>query len=99
MSKNEEEVRKVVRSLIQEELSPGEKSAVLDDLKIEVENVINSVLIDHGVHKKGLSDHQCAKLFREICKIADKTLDEFKTTRKPGQIENMEEYEKYMDLV
>lgn len=99
MSEKEQKLRRTVRSLIQEELSPDKKSAVMNDLKTQVENVINSVLIDHGVHKQGLSDQQCAKLYKEVSRTADKTLDEFKTTRKPSQIDGIENYEDYMNLM
>lgn len=99
MIMKEQKLRQKVRSLIKEELSPSGKSAVLSDLKTEVENVINSVLIDHGVHKQGLSDQQCAKLFKEVSRTADRTIDEFKSTRKPSEIEGMENYEDYMDLM
>jgi len=95
----EQKLRRKVRSLIKEELSPSKKSEVLADLKTEVENVINSVLIDHGVHKQGLSDQQCAKLYKEVSRTADRTIDEFKTTRKPSQIDGIENYEEYMDLM
>lgn len=94
---DEKKLRKTVRSLIKEELSPSEKKTVLDDLQVELENVVNSVLIDHDVHKKGLSDQQCAKLFKELARTLDKTLDEFKTSRKPSEIEGFEDYEDYMD--
>lgn len=99
MANQEQKLRRTVRSLIKEELSPSKKSEVLSDLKTEVENVINSVLIDHGVHKQGLSDQQCAKLYKEVSRTADQTIDEFKTTRKPSDIEGIENYEDYMDLM
>jgi hypothetical protein len=97
MSKQEKQVRRAVRQVIKEELSPSEKTSVLEDLEIEVENVVSSVLIDHGVHKKGLSDQQCAKLFRELTDVLKDTLDEFKTTRKPSEIEGFENYENYIN--
>jgi len=95
----EQKLRQKVRSLIKEELSPSKKSRVLEDLEEEVENMINSVLIDYGVHKDGLSDQQEAKLYRRLCDVVDETLDQYKTTRKPSEIEGIEEYEDYMDLM
>jgi len=95
----EKALRKKVRSLIKEELSPSKKSRVLEDLENEVENIINSVLIDYGVHKDGLSDQQEAKFYRRLCTVADDTLDQYKTARKPSEIEGIEEYEEYMDLM
>ena len=95
----EKALRKKVRSLIKEELSPSKKSRVLEDLEEEVENIINSVLIDYGVHKDGLSDQQEAKFYRRLCDVADETLDQYKTARKPSEIEGIEEYEDYMDLM
>lgn len=97
MSNKEQKLRRTVRSLIQEELSPSEKQTVLDDLKVEIENIVNSVLIDHDVHKKGLSDQQCAKLYKELSRVVDTTLDDFKTSRKPSEIEGFENYEDYME--
>lgn len=93
----EQVLRSKVRSLIKEELSPDKKSRVLEDLEEEVENVINSLLIEHGVHKQGLSDQQEAKMYRSLSKVVDEVLDQYKTTRKPSEIEGIEEYESYMD--
>lgn len=96
---NKSKLRRKVRSLIREELSPDKKSAVLTDLESEVENIINSVMIEHGVHKQGLSDQQEAKLYRKLCDVIDNTLDQFKTSRRPRDIEGIEDYDKYMDLL
>ena len=96
---SEKRLRRKVRSIIKEELSPSKKSRVLEDLEGEVENIINSVLIDYGVHKEGLSDQQEAKFYRRVCDVVDETLDQYKTTRKPSEIEGIEEYEDYMDLM
>lgn len=99
MSKQEKKLRQTVRSLIKEELSPSKKKTVLDQLETEIENVVNSVLIENDVHKQGLSDGQCAKLYRECSDVLETVLDEFKTTRKPKNIEGFENYEDYMDRV
>lgn len=97
MDKQEKQVRQAVRKVIQEELSPSKKQTVLDQLQTEIENVVNSVLIENDVHKQGLSDGQCAKLFRECSDVLRDTLDDYKTTRKPSQIQGFENYEDYMD--
>jgi len=95
----ESNLRRKVRKLIVEELSTSKKSAVLTDLENEVENMINSVLIDHGVHKQGLSDQQEAKLYRRLCDVVDDTLDQYKTTRRPQDIGGNEDYDENIDLM
>lgn len=92
-------LRNEVRSIIKEELSSDKRSAVVADLENEVENIISSVLIEHGVHKDGLSDQQEAKVYRAVCDVVDRTLTKFKTTRRPSDIEGVENYEQYMDMI
>jgi hypothetical protein len=97
--KKEQALRQTVRSLIKEELSPSKKNTVLDQLRTELENVINGVLIENDVHKQGLSDGQCAKLYRELSDVLEQALDEYKTTRKPNEIEGFEDFERYINQV
>lgn len=95
----EQKLRRKVRSLIKEELSRDRKQDVLADLEREVENVVSSVLIEHDVHKQGLSDQQEATLYRRVSGVVDRVLDQFMTKRKPSNIQGVEDYEKYTDLI
>ena len=95
----EQVLRRKVRSLIKEELSPSRKQTALDQLRIEIENVVNGVLIENDVHKQGLSDGQCAKMYRELSDVLEDVLDEYKTTRQPKDIEGFEDFERYIDKV
>ena len=95
----EDVIRNKVRNVIKEELSPSTKSACLEDAREEIETALNKVLVSHGVHKQGLADQQCAKFYRELSDVLEDTLDMYRTTRKPSDIEGVEDYEEFMDMI
>lgn len=98
-SNKEKFIRKNVREALQEELSPGTRSECLDEARDEVEETLNRVLVKHGVHREGLADQQCGKFYRELSDVLSETLDLFRTTRKPRDVEGVEDYEDFMDMI
>lgn len=98
-SDKEKIIREKVREALREELSPGTRSACLEQAKEEIEETLNRTLIEHGVHKQGLADQQCAKFYRELSDVIEDTLDMFRTTRRPNNIDGVENYEEFMDII
>ena len=98
-SNKEEFIRKNVREAIQEELSTATRSDCLDEARDEIEETLNRVLVKHGVHREGLADQQCGKFYRELSDVCAETLDLFRTTRKPDDIEGIGDYEEFMDRI
>lgn len=88
---NEEQFREVVRELIKEEVSSGERTHIKDELCKVVEAVVDKVLVENDVHKKGLSDQQSSHLFKCVMDTVDKKLSEFTTKQKPKEFKDYEE--------
>lgn len=99
MSKSKNFFKKKIKEVLKEELSPQTKSECLEDAREEIETTLNKVLVSHGVHKQGLADQQCAKFYRELSDVLEETLDLYRTTRKPSDVEGVEDYEEFMDMI
>lgn len=88
---DEEEFRNLVRDLIKEEVSSGERGRIKDELCKVVEATVDKVLVENDVHKKGLSEQQSSHLFKCVMDVVDKKLSEFTTKQKPKEFKNYEE--------
>lgn len=88
---SEKKLREVVKKLIKEEISSSGRSRIKDELCEVIEAAVDKVLVENGVHKKGLSEQQCSHLFKCVVDTVDSKLNEFTTKQKPKEFDNYEE--------
>lgn len=80
----EQLIRKEVRSVLHEEVSPDVKKSVREALEREIRDCMDDVLMRHNVHKKGLSEGQIGWMFRKLNDVVRDKLDEYQTSRMPS---------------
>lgn len=88
-------LRKKIRSLLKEEVSTGVRKQLTNDLETSLEECLEQILLDHRIHTQGLSPQQASHLYRRLCGVISKVIDDFTTMPKPGDLAYDDYIEKY----
>lgn len=94
----ENKFRNIVRNLIKEEISSSERKELTTQLQREVSECVEKILLENGVHKKGLSEQQASNIYRNLVKSIDSKLDEFTSKKRPEKFKDYQQYVEEYDL-
>lgn len=75
----EARIRRVTRRVLREEVSPGDKSEALNQMKDAIRSEMDRILLAMGIERKGFSRQQAALMYRELCATIEDVIDQYST--------------------